>query len=310
MGEVKTPGRVHGVHIMEVGPRDGLQNEDRIVSTSDKAEFIRKLAAAGLEDIEVASFVRSDRVPQLADAESLLATLKSDENVRLWALVPNQKGLDRAIASGVTHIAVLTAASETFNRRNINIGIRDSLARVGEIVARAGREGLGVRGYVSTCWVCPYEGRIDADRVVGIVDELVSLGLEEVSIGDTIGAAAPAEVETTLDRLLARFSTTRLAVHFHDTYGMAVANAYQAWRMGVTRFDSSAGGLGGCPYAPGAAGNVATEDLLYLFGRIGVETGVRLGALTRASGFISQRLGRRLPSRVLAALGDADRAQE
>jgi hydroxymethylglutaryl-CoA lyase len=308
VGEVTTG--IPSVRIMEVGPRDGLQNEAGIVSTADKAEFIRRLAAAGLEDIEVTSFVRPDRVPQLADAESLLATLNLGESVRPWALVPNPKGLDRALASGITHIAVLTAASETFNRRNINMGIRESLTQIGEIVARAGREGLRVRGYVSTCWVCPYEGRIDADRVVGIVEDLISLGLEEVSIGDTIGVAAPAEVETTLGRLLARFGPERLAVHFHDTYGMAVANAHQAWRMGVTRFDSSAGGLGGCPYAPGAAGNVATEDLLYLFDRMGVETGIRLDALARASGFIGQRLGRRLPSRVLAALGDAGRAQE
>lgn len=314
MDEVKTRDRGHGVHIMEVGPRDGLQNEAEIVSTPDKAEFVRRLAAAGLEDIEVTSFVRPERVPQLADAESLLSILNAERKpeapARLWALVPNLKGLDRAIASGVTHIAVLTAASETFNRRNINMGIRESLTQIGNVVARARTDGLGVRGYVSTCWACPYEGRIDADRVVGIVDELIALGVEVVSVGDTIGAAAPAEVEATLARLLDGFGPDRLAVHFHDTYGTAVANAYQAWRMGVTRFDSSAGGLGGCPYAPGAAGNVATEDLLYLFDRMGVETGVGLDALGRASGFISQVLGRTLPSRVLAALGDAGRPQE
>ena len=288
------------VRIVEVGPRDGLQNQPRIVRTAAKADFIRLLAASGLEDIEVASFVRPDRVPQLADAEEILAALDGDLPARLSALVPNMKGLERAIGTGIPRIAVLTAASETFNRKNIDMGVRESLDQMGPLVARALREGMSVRGYVSTGWVCPFEGTIDPDAVVRIVGELFELGVDEVSVGDTIGAATPWQVEVTLERLLERFPPENLAMHFHDTYGMAVANAYQALRMGFRTFDSSAGGLGGCPYAPGAMGNVATEDLLYLFDRLGIETGVRLAGIRRASEHIASVLGRKLPSRVLA----------
>jgi hydroxymethylglutaryl-CoA lyase len=287
------------VRIVEVGPRDGLQNESKVVATQDKAEFIRLLAAAGLKDIEVASFVHPKWVPQLADAQELINALKPLADVRYSALVPNLKGLERALQSGIRRIAVFTAASETFNRKNINMGIAESIEVFKPVVAGALKEGISVRGYVSTCFVCPYEGPIPKERVAQVAGALFDLGVDEVSIGDTIGAATPRDVESTGAHLLQLFPVAQLALHFHDTYGMAVANVYQALQMGFTTFDSSAGGLGGCPYAPGASGNVATEDLLYLLDRLDIETGVDLKLVRRASYFIAQQLARDLPSRVL-----------
>ncbi len=287
------------VRIVEVGPRDGLQNESKTVETGHKAEFVRMLVAAGLKDIEVASFVHPKWVPQLADADELIKKLEPRPDVRYSALVPNLKGLERAIASGIRRIAVFTAASETFNRKNINMGIDESLEVFKPVVSRALQEGISVRGYVSTCFVCPYEGPIAKERVADVAKALFDSGVDEVSIGDTIGAATPRDVETTGSHLLQYFPAAKLAMHFHDTYGMAIANVYQALQMGFTTFDSSAGGLGGCPYAPGASGNVATEDLLYLLDRLGIETGVELKLVRRASFFIAQELARDLPSRVL-----------
>ena len=287
------------IRIVEVGPRDGLQNESTIISTAKKAEFIQLLVAAGLKDIEVASFVHPKWVPQLADAQQLISQLEPHEGVRYSALVPNMKGLERAMASGIRRIAVFTAASETFNQKNINMGIQESIDVFKPVVAEALKNGLSVRGYVSTCFVCPYEGPITKERVGDVAGALFSLGVDEVSIGDTIGAATPREVESTVGYLLAQFPASKLAMHFHDTYGMAVANVYQSLQMGITTFDSSAGGLGGCPYAPGASGNVATEDLLYLLDRLGIETGVDLKLVRQASHFIGQELARELPSRVL-----------
>ena len=287
------------VRIVEVGPRDGLQNEAKIVPTSKKAEFIRLLAAAGLRDIEVASFVHPKWVPQLADAPELLQHLEPDPNVRYSALVPNMKGLERAIETRIRRIAVFTAASETFNRKNINMGVQESIDVFGPVVDRALKEGMSVRGYVSTCFVCPYEGEVAKEKVADVVGALFDLGVDEVSVGDTIGAATPRDVESTCGYLLGRFAVEKLAMHFHDTYGMAIANVYQSLEMGFTIFDSSAGGLGGCPYAPGASGNAATEDLLYLLDRLGIETGVSLKLLRHASHFIGTELGRDLPSRVL-----------
>jgi hydroxymethylglutaryl-CoA lyase len=287
------------VRIVEVGPRDGLQNESAVVPTAAKAEFIRLLAAAGLRDIEVTSFVHPQRIPQLADAEELLKALSTSPGVRYSALVPNMKGLERAIQSGIRRIAVFTAASETFNRKNINLGIQESLRVFKPVIERALREGMSVRGYVSTCFVCPYEGRVPKEKVADVTRALLDLGIDEVSVGDTIGAAVPKDVESTVGFLLRDFPAGRLAMHFHDTYGMAVANVYQALQMGITVFDSSAGGLGGCPYAPGASGNLATEDLVYLLDGLGIETGVSLQSLRRASHFIAQHLARELPSRVL-----------
>ena len=287
------------VRIVEVGPRDGLQNESKIVPTAKKVEFINLLAAAGLSDIEVASFVHPKWVPQLADAQEVIQQLDLHSNVRYSALVPNMKGLERAIASGIRRIAVFTAASETFNRKNINMGVQESIDAFKSVVERALNEGLSVRGYVSTCFVCPYEGPIAKEKVGDVARALFDIGVEEVSIGDTIGAATPKDVETTGGYLLRLFPAPKIAMHFHDTYGMAVANVYQALQLGVAIFDSSAGGLGGCPYAPGASGNLATEDVIYLFEKLGIETGVSLPRVRRASHMIAQELARELPSRVL-----------
>src|SRR6516162_299481 len=287
------------VRIVEVGPRDGLQNESTTVPTAKKAEFIRLLVAAGLKEIEVASFVHPKWVPQLADAQDLIGQLEPHADVRYSALVPNMKGLERALETGIQRIAVFTAASETFNRKNINMGVQESIAVFKPVVARALKEGLSVRGYVSTCFVCPYEGAIAKEKVEDVTRALFDIGVDEVSIGDTIGAATPRDVEVTVAHLLGSFPASKLAMHFHDTYGMAVANVYQSLQMGITTFDSSAGGLGGCPYAPGASGNVATEELLYLLNRLGIETGVDLKLVRRASHFIGQELARDLPSRVL-----------
>ena len=287
------------VRIVEVGPRDGLQNESIIVPTEKKAEFIRLLVAAGFQDIEVASFVHPKWVPQLADAQELIQQLDPSPSVRYSALVPNIKGLERAIESGIRRIAVFTAASETFNRKNINRGIQESLDAFKPVLDRALKEGISARGYVSTCFVCPYEGTIAKEKVAEVTRALLDLGVDEVSIGDTIGAATPKDVENTCGYLLTQFPAASLAMHFHDTYGMAVANVYQSLQMGFAIFDSSAGGLGGCPYAPGASGNIASEDLVYLLDRIGIETGVSLKLLRRASHFIAQELARDLPSRVL-----------
>jgi hydroxymethylglutaryl-CoA lyase len=285
--------------IVEVGPRDGLQNETTTVPTVKKSEFIKLLAAAGLKEIEVASFVHPKWVPQLADASELIRLLPPLPDVRYSALVPNMKGLERAIETGIRRIAVFTAASETFNRKNINMGIQESIDGFKPVVQRALSEGISVRGYVSTCFVCPYEGAIAKEKVADVVQPLFELGVDEVSIGDTIGAATPRDVESTGGFLAHRFPIAKLAMHFHDTYGMAVANVYQSLQMGFTTFDSSAGGLGGCPYAPGASGNVATEDLIYLLDRLGIKTGVSLQLLRRASHFIGAALARELPSRVL-----------
>lgn len=291
--------QVKSARIVEVGPRDGLQNEPTIIPTQKKAEFIALLVEAGLKDIEAASFVHPKWVPQLADGEDLIRQLESVPGVRYSALVPNMKGLERAISSGIRRIAVFTAASETFNRKNINMGIQESIDGFKPVVERATKEGMSVRGYVSTCFVCPYEGPVAKEKVAEIIRALFDLGVDEVSIGDTIGAATPRDVEDTGGYLLNQFGADKLAMHFHDTYGMAVANVYQSLKMGFTIFDSSAGGLGGCPYAPGASGNLATEDVLYLLDRLGIQTGISLKMVRRASLFITAELGRDLPSRVL-----------
>jgi hydroxymethylglutaryl-CoA lyase len=291
------PGKAR---ITEVGPRDGLQNEAGIVPAEKKVQYIRLLAEAGLREIEVGSFVNPKKIPQLADTDVVVAQLERVPGVRYSALVANMKGLDRALAAGVERIALFTAASETFNRRNIGMGIQESIDAFRPVAERALASGVSVRGYISTCWVCPYEGPISKEAVSAVADALFGLGVDEVSVGDTIGAATPRDVESTGSYLAARYGVDRLAMHFHDTYGLAVANVYQSLQLGYWKFDSSAGGLGGCPYAPGASGNVATEDVIYLLDRLGIGAGVSLGALRRASRFIAEALGsRELPSRVL-----------
>lgn len=288
---------VERVRIVEVGPRDGLQNESAAISTGDKLSLIGKLVDAGLGDIEVTSFVSPKAVPQLADAADVCAGLPAAEGVRFSALAPNAKGLSRAIECGVKRIAVFTAASDTFASKNINMTVDQSLDVFVPVVRDALAAGLSVRGYVSTAFVCPFEGDVDAGRVVDVCRRLIAMGVDEVAVSDTIGAASPRDVERTVGRVLDAIGAPAVALHFHDTYGTALANVYAGWQLGVRTFDASCGGLGGCPFAPGAAGNLATEDLVYMLDRMGVETGVDLNKLIDAAGFIAGVLGRDLTSR-------------
>jgi len=298
------------VRVVEVGPRDGLQNEAAAIPTEVKVAFIRKLAEAGFREIEATSFVHPQRIPQLADAEAVLAELMSPGSPPLTttftALVPNERGLDRALASGIERIAVFTAASDTFALKNIGMDVRASLDAFTPLVRRALDAGLTVRGYVSTSFECPYEGPVAVERVCEVAEALLAMGADEVSLGDTIGVAAPSDVYTRLEHLLPRLPAANLALHFHDTSGTALANVLAAMEMGISTFDSSAGGLGGCPYAPGAAGNLATEDLIYMLDRMEIETGVSLETVAAASALIEGHLGRAIPGkqyhRILAAL--------
>jgi hydroxymethylglutaryl-CoA lyase len=290
------------VRIVEVGPRDGLQNEKDLIPTDAKVAFVDALSEAGYPDIEVSAFVSPTWVPQLADAAEVFARIRRKDGVRYSALVPNEKGLDRALEARVQGIAVFTAASETFNRKNINASIAESIERFQPVVPRAKREGLFVRGYVSTAFWCPYEGRIEPRAVTDVVRRLLDLDVDEISIGDTIGKAVPSEVDDLLDVLLDALPQERVAMHFHDTYGTAVANALAAYDRGITIFDASAGGVGGCPYAPGAAGNIATEDLVWALTRSGASTGIDLSRVSAASDLLASALGRPLRSRVREAL--------
>lgn len=290
------------IRITEVGPRDGLQNEPDPVPTEGKAAFVRALVAAGHTDIEVSSFVRPDRVPQLADATALFEALgPAPEGVTYGALVPNERGLAGALAAGVGKVAVFTAASETFNERNVNTSIEGSIERFRPVVEGAKDAGLPVRGYVSTAVACPYEGGIEPGAVRDVCLRLLALGCDEISVGDTIGAATPAHVGRLLDVLLADVPAEQIVLHFHDTRGMAVANVVEGLRRGITAFDASSGGLGGCPFAPGATGNLATEDLVYLLDGMGLATGVDLERQREASRTIAPHVSHPLPSRVLAA---------
>ncbi len=289
------------VRIVEVGPRDGLQNESTPLAVGDKVAFIVRLAAAGLAAIEVGAFVRPDRVPQMADTDEVVRRLGALPGVALSALVPNRAGMARATACGLRDVAVFTAASETFTRRNINMSIDASLSAARDVVDLAAANGARVRGYVSTAWWCPYEGRVGPDAVRRVAGRLLEMGCREVSLGDTIGAATPHEVWALLDRLVRDVQVGSLAVHFHDTRGTALANVLTALWSGITTVDAAAGGLGGCPYAPGASGNLATEDLVYMLDGMDIETGVDLTRLCEASRPLAALLGHALPSRYLAA---------
>lgn len=297
---MRTPARVS---IVEVGPRDGLQNEPSPITTADKIAFVDQLSAAGHRVIEVAAFVSPKWVPQMADAAEVLAGITRRPGVRYSALVPNQAGLARAAAAGVTEIAIFAAASETFSRRNINQSIDESLRAYAAVTAEALAAGLAVRGYLSTCFGCPYEGPVAPAQVATIARRLRDLGVFEVAISDTIGVAHPGQVPRVLDAVAAGVPLEQVALHFHDTRGTALANVLAGLDYGVTTFDSSAGGLGGCPFAPGAAGNLATEDLLYMLDGLGVETGVDIALIAAASRAIESRLDHRLPSRYLQATG-------
>ena len=283
--------------IVEVGPRDGLQNERASISTADKIAFIDRLSAANLPVIEVASFVSPTWVPQMADAEQVCAGIARQPGIRYTALVPNLAGLDRAARAGITEIAVFAAATETFSRKNINQSIEDSLANYRQVCARATSMGMRVRGYVSTAFGCPYEGAVEPRQAAEVAAKLIEAGVFEVAIGDTIGIAHPGLVSRVLDAVVERIPVAQVALHFHDTRGTALANVLTAMPLGVSTFDASAGGLGGCPFAPGAAGNLATDDLIYMLDGMGVDTGVSLEALSKASAFIGPRLDHPLPSR-------------
>ncbi len=290
------------VSVYEVGARDGLQNESTVIDVETKIEFIHRLIASGLGVVELTSFVPPSWIPQLADAEALLAGL-GELAGRHPVLVPNQRGLDRALQSGVREIAVFASATETFARRNLNRSREESLEIFSSVAARAVAAGLAVRGYVSMCFGDPWEGAVEPSAVADVVEALVTMGCGEVSLGDTIGVATPGQVVALLDELAARgIGTDRLAVHFHDTYGQALANTLCALQQGITTVDASAGGLGGCPYAGSATGNLATEDLVWHLQGLGIETGVDLEALCRTSLWMAERLGRPSPSRTVTAL--------
>ena len=294
------------VRIHEVGARDGLQNEKATVPTAVKAEFVRRLADAGLGTIEATSFVHPKWVPQLADAEELFP-LVSDLPVALPVLVPNQRGLDRALALGARRVAVFASATESFAKANLNRTLDESLAVFAPVVRRAKDEGVHVRGYVSMCFGDPWEGPVPADRVVRVCRALRDMGCDELSLGDTIGVATPGQVRALLS-LLAEEGVPAdvLGVHFHDTYGQALANTYAALEHGVTTVDASAGGLGGCPYAKSATGNLATEDLVWMLSGLGIDTGIDLGRLVATSAWMAERLGRPSPSRTVRALSHKD----
>src|SRR3954451_6465276 len=296
------------VTIVEVGPRDGLQNEAARVSTADKIEFVNRLSAAHLPVIEVSAFVSPKWVPQMADAAEVFAGITRAPQTRYTALVPNLAGLDRAIAAGVNEVAIFASSTETFSRKNINQSIDGSLATYKHVCERALGAGLRVRGYLSTAFGCPFEGAVAPERVADVASRLIDLGAYEVAVSDTIGIAHPGQVPRVLEAVLARVPVERVALHFHDTRGTALANVLASLPFGIATFDASAGGLGGCPYAPGAAGNLATDDLLYMLDGLGIETGVSLAAVTDASAFIASKIDHRLPSRYAQAV--AGRGQE
>jgi hydroxymethylglutaryl-CoA lyase len=281
------------VRIYEVGPRDGLQAEGVTVDTEDKLRFISDLAAAGLREIETTSFVSPKAVPQLADADDLMDRLERRPGVRYPVLVPNERGLERAVAAGVDAICLITAATDSYVRHNIGMGIDESLDAFAPIAAEARRRGWWLRGYVSTAFGCPYEGEVDARAVVSVAERLLAMGVDELSISDTLGVAAPVDVDRVLGALSAAgIGPEVLALHLHDTHGTALANVMAAMEAGIMAFDASTGGTGGSPFAPGAAGNLATEDLVYLLDRQGVRHGVDIEAVLQAARFIGTALGR------------------
>ncbi|MCR4316600.1 MAG: hydroxymethylglutaryl-CoA lyase [Planctomycetes bacterium] len=293
------------VTICEVGPRDGLQNVAERIPTEAKIAFIDALSDSGLTYIEASAFVSAKAIPQLSDAAEVYSAITRRDGIAYPALIPSAKYLERATSAGVREIAIFTAASETFNQRNIRATIDESFERFRELMPLAKSAGLSVRGYVSTAIACPYEGAIKPSKVVEVTSRLFDLGVDEVSVGDTIGAGTPAHVATLLEALSEEFERDRIALHFHDTYGMALVNVLTALSEGYRKFDTSAGGLGGCPYAPGASGNLATEDLIFMLGGTEFDTGVDLQKIVAASKIIEDALGRPLPSKVLRAMSSA-----
>jgi hydroxymethylglutaryl-CoA lyase len=289
------------VTIVEVGPRDGLQNEAAILPAATKVAFIEALADAGLPIVEITAFVSPKWVPQMADAVDVARAVTRRDGTRYLALVPNRTGLTRAIDAGLREVAIFAAASETFSRKNINQGIDESLVAYADVANEARRNGLRVRGYLSTAFGCPYEGAVAVERVVDVAARLLDMGCDEVAVSDTIGVARPRQVVDVVEAVALRVPRPQIALHFHDTRGTALANVYVALECGIAIFDSSAGGLGGCPYAPGAAGNLSTEDLVYMLDGLDIDTGVRIEGVVKASSLIAAHVGHPLPSRYYQA---------
>ncbi len=292
---------VDTVKVVEVGPRDGLQNEKVTIATEAKVEYITALADSGLKVIEAGAFVSPKWVPQMADTAEVYREIPKDPGVEFPVLVPNMKGLERAIEAGVKSIAIFTAASDTFNKRNINMTIDESFTNYAPVTARARAEGVRIRGYISTAFGCPYEGDVPPEKVLEVSARLLDLGCYEISVGDTIGVGTPMQVQGVVGMLLQVIPASKLAMHFHDTRGTALANTLAALEMGIATFDASSGGLGGCPFAPGASGNLATEDLIYMLDHMGIETGVALDRVVAASLIVGPYLDHPLPGRYLQA---------
>ncbi|HXO17474.1 MAG TPA: hydroxymethylglutaryl-CoA lyase [Candidatus Dormibacteraeota bacterium] len=290
------------VTVFEMGARDGLQNEDALISTDDKVRFIDLLSDTGLQWIEATSFVSPKAIPQLADAAEVFTRIRKAPGVRYPVLVPNLKGYERARGAGADAIAVFTAASERFTKRNINMTIDESLATFAEVVRAAKRDGVWVRGYVSTAFGSPFGDAVTPQMVLDVSLKLLEMGCDELSIGDTIGVGVPSQVNSLVPLLAGSISLDRIAMHFHDTRGTALANVYAALQLGIAKFDASSGGLGGCPYAPGATGNVGTEDVLYLLHQMGIETGVNLEKVRAASRFIAGVVDHALTSKAYQAM--------
>lgn len=298
---VRADGLPERVTIYEVGPRDGLQNEPRMVPTADKIAMINALSATGLRHIEITSFVNPKWIPQLADASDVARGIQRLPGMHYSCLVPNRRGLESAVQAGMREVAVFLSASETHNKKNVNKTIADTLAAFEEVVAPARDAGARVRAYVSTVYGCPYEGPVDVERVVSLVERLRALGVYQISLGDTIGVATPAQVDQVLRRLLQICPADELALHFHDTRGTALANTLVGVALGITTVDSALGGLGGCPYAPGASGNASTEDVVYMLHGMGIDTGLDLDALVDCSQQVAGWVGHDLPSKYLKA---------
>ena len=299
--------RPASVRIVEVGPRDGLQNEAAPVTTATKIAFVNALSAAGHSVIEVSAFVNPKRVPQMADAAAVFAGIERRDDIRYTALVPNLAGLERAQQAGVSAIAIFAAASETFSQRNINQSIAASLETYSAVCREAEKAALPVRAYLSTVFGCPFEGEVPIATVVDVATRLIEMGAYEVALSDTIGIGHPGQVAPIVEAVAKTISLGRMALHFHDTRGMALANVYAGLESGITTFDASAGGLGGCPFAPGATGNLATEDLLYMLNGLGIQSGVDIDRAISASRLIEPHVNHPLPSRVYRAYGSQTR---
>jgi hydroxymethylglutaryl-CoA lyase len=295
------------VQIFEVGPRDGLQNESKTISLAQKIQFVQGLIAAGIREFELGAFVRPDKVPQMADTDLLYEKIQRGEfklkDAHAWSLVPNRKGLERALKVGVTHIAVFTAATESFAQKNIGMSIAESLVEFKNVIkdAKKAQKKIKIRGYVSTAFGCPYEGKVSAKSALKVVEKLFDIGVDQVSIGDTIGTGTPKDVDLIMKPALKSWGAKKVAIHLHDTRGTALANALRAYEIGTRIFDSSAGGLGGCPFAPGATGNLATEDLIYMFNGMDIQHGIDLEKLCKTSLELCSIMNRAPSSRYLQA---------